>query len=406
MTLETRLARLADYASERDYAGYDPYDALNSPLLRTASLGLKWGRIASIQLMKRSPVNLRPFLGIRPGQNPKALGLFLEGYARLYRQDPRGEYAARAAHLVRRLAALRVPSRSGYGWGYNFDWQSRAFFLPKSTPTVVCSSFVAHALLDAAEVFGWPHARQLALPTASFFLRDLNRTHDGDGFCFSYSALDRYAVHNASLLGASVLLRLDSMEPNPEAHEAALAALAYSMTRQREDGAWRYSESDEGGWIDSFHTGFNLESIRRFLAAGCAEQYREGYERGVRFYATNFFLPDGTPKYYSNRTYPIDVHSAAEAISFFSGEGERYNHLAARVLGWTLANLADARGYFYFQKSARRTNRIPYMRWSQAWMFRALTAWSASADRKRGFDRATLTETPKRADNRQAISHS
>jgi hypothetical protein len=42
MTLETHLTRLADYASERDYAGYDPYDALNSPVLRAASLGLKW----------------------------------------------------------------------------------------------------------------------------------------------------------------------------------------------------------------------------------------------------------------------------------------------------------------------------------------------------------------------------
>jgi hypothetical protein len=216
------------------------------------------------------------------------------------------------------------------------------------------------------------------MPVADFFLRDLNRTSAGGGaFCFSYSALDRYAVHNASLLGASVLLRLDALEPNPEARAAAFAALAYSMDRQLEDGSWRYSESGEGHWIDSFHTGFNLESIRRFLSAGGAEQYREAYQRGVAFYAANFFLPDGTPRYYSNRTYPIDVHAAAEAISFFSDEGAPYSQLAGRVLDWTMANLADPRGYFYFQKTPRHTNRIPYMRWSQAWMFRALTAWSA-----------------------------
>ena len=53
-----------------------------------------------------------------------------------------------------------------------------------------------------------------------------------------------------------------------------------------------------------------------------------------------------------------------------------------RVLGWTMANLADPRGYFYFQKTPRHANRIPYMRWSQAWMFRALTAWTARSESK------------------------
>ena len=374
LQIKARLTQLENFARVRDYAGYDPYDALNSPILRILSMGTKWGRVACTQALKRCPVNFRPLLGIRPGQNPKGLGLFLEGYARLHRLEPRDEYFERASHLIRRLAAQCSLTKSGHGWGYNFGWQSRAFFLPRFTPTVVCSSFVGHALLDAAQVFGIEDAYCLAVPIGQFILHDLNRTKDGDCFCFSYSALDHYAVHNASLLGASLLIRLHRLTGATELRDAALAALAYSMKHQRADGSWHYSERVGSQWIDSFHTGFNLEAIRRFLAAGEAAEYQTAYNRGAEFYADQFFEADGTPKYYQHRTYPIDTHAAAEAITFFSDEGERYIELRDRILEWTIRNLFDQRGFFVYQKGARFTNRIPYMRWAQAWMFRALTA--------------------------------
>ena len=379
--IETQIAKLQEFVCQRNYAGYDPYDALNSPVLRAASCGTKWGRIVCTQILKRCPLNVRPLLGIRFGQNPKALGLFLEGYARLYRREPRDEFLQSANYLIRRLASLSTPTRSGHGWGYNFDWQSRAFFVPKFTPSIVCSSFVAHALLDAAEVFGSEEARRLVIPVADFFLRDLNRTAEGDSFCFSYTPLDHYAVHNANLLGASVLIRLWKLTGVSSLRDSAFAALSYSMKHQHEDGSWYYSERDNAHWIDSFHTGFNLEAVRRFFDAGEGLNYTQAYARGVRFYADQFFLPDGTPKYYAHRTYPIDIHAAAEAISFFTDEGEQYAPLVDRVLQWTIKNLMHHSGFFYYQKSPRFTNHVPYMRWAQAWMFRALAACAASAPR-------------------------
>jgi hypothetical protein len=96
----------------------------------------------------------------------------------------------------------------------------------------------------------------------------------------------------------------------------------------------------------------------------------------VHFYSENFFLADGTPKYYHDRVYPIDIHAPAQAIAFFSGEGQAYRELTDRVLGWTLEHMKDPKGYFYFRKGRNWTNKIPYMRWSQAWMFHALTEYA------------------------------
>jgi len=373
--ITSSLNSLLAFCDSNDYAGYDAYDALNSPIAKTLSFGQKYGRIAWIQLLRRLPINLRPLLLIPKGHNPKGLGLFLGGYAKLYRVDPRPEYLERIQYLLGLLETYKSKGYSGNCWGYNFDWQSRAFFVPKYTPTIVNSGFIGHALLDAWEYTGNQRALDLAIPIKDFLLNDLHRTRDGETFCFSYTPIDTTAVHNANLLGASLLIRLYRMTGETILRDTALESLAYTMKYQRADGSWYYAETQMQSWIDSFHTGFNLEAIRHFLRAGEAQEHRAGYEKGVKFYAENFFLPDGTPKYYHDRVYPIDIHAPAEAIVFFSGEGERFRELTDRVLNWTLDNLYDPKGYFYFRKGPKTTNRIPYMRWGQAWAFHALTEY-------------------------------
>lgn len=368
------LALLRRWVEARDFTGFDPYDALNSSVLRILCLGSKWGRVAAIQTMKRCPVNLRRLLFVPPGHNAKALGLFLEGYVRLCRNDPDDSVRERIARLMNLLESQRSPRCSGNGWGYNFDWQSRVFFVPRGTPNIVCTSFIGHALLDVWETLHKQRALDLAVPIGQFILHDLNRSPESDTFCFSYTPVDSYAVHNANLLGASLLIRLYDVTRDCVLRDAALAALAYSMKYQRKDGSWFYSERAGSRWIDSFHTGFNLESIRHFLDLGQASEHVEAYTAGVEFYAREFFLPDGTPKYFHDRLYPIDIHSVAEAVTFFSGEVAHTN-LAKRVLSWALANMYDGSGRFWFQKHKHFTIRIPYIRWSQAWMFRALTAY-------------------------------
>ena len=373
------LQQLRAYIESQNFAGYDPYDGLNSPLLRWASLGLKYPRIAAIQAMKRSPINLRPWLFVPKGHNPKGLGLFLGGYAKIYKATGDETALPRVDELLALLRQTRSSNCSGNGWGYNFDWQSRAFFVPKHTPTVVNSSFIGHALLDTYEYCGRTDALDMALPIREFILRDLNRTWEGKEFCLSYTPIDSIAVHNANLLGASLLIRLDQIDPHDEAREAALACLRYSMRYQHDDGSWWYAEPEYQHWIDSFHTGFNLQSIQYFLDAGMANQYQENFERGVAYYADHFFLADGAPKYYHNKQYPLDIHSYAQAIVFFCRQNGRFDELVDRIIDNLLTTMRDSRrGYFYFQRNATQTNTIPYIRWGQAWSFHALTEHMAS----------------------------
>ena len=208
------LEILKSYVDKERFAGYDPYDALNSPVLRGMSCDNKYLRIAFTQGLKRLPFNLRPLFLVPKDYNPKGLGLFLWGYTKLYAFEKNAEYLAKIEELLDLLdgckttvsvdTGLRRYDDKAHGWGYNFDWQSRAFFVPKYTPTIVNSSFIGHALLDTFAFTNLTRAKDLALPIGTFITQSLNRLNEDGTVCFSYTPIDHYFVHNANLLGASL----------------------------------------------------------------------------------------------------------------------------------------------------------------------------------------------------------
>jgi hypothetical protein len=372
------LNKLDFYCRNEAWQGYDPYDALNSPILRTLAFEKKYLRIAFIQALKRLPFNVRSCFRIKKGYNPKGIGLFLWGYAKLYELDRQSDHLEMVDFFLKLLKELKSPGYSGNCWGYNFDWQSRAFYLPRFTPTVVNSAFIGHALIDTYQYTKKDQALEMALSIKDFVLNDLNQTKEGTAICFSYSPLDQIQVHNANFLGASFLIRIFKYINEEKIKETALSSLSFGFRHQRADGSWHYGEGPSRDWIDSFHTGFNLQSISYFFDEDLGQEYRSGFEKGLEFYQKNFFLEDGTPKYYHDQTYPLDIHAAAEAIVVFSRLGLRYRDMKEKVAAWMIDHLQDEGGFFYFQKHKWYVNRIPYIRWSQAWAFHALSSYLIS----------------------------
>jgi hypothetical protein len=175
-----------------------------------------------------------------------------------------------------------------------------------------------------------------------------------------------------------LLIRLYKYVKDSILKDTALSSLAYSMKYQMDDGSWYYAETDYQKWIDSFHTGFNLQSILYFLKEGFGKEYKEAFDKGVKFYSENFFLDDGTPKYYHDRLYPIDIHCPSQAVVLFSMLGNNYRGLTEKITNWMVDNMQDGKGFFYFQKKNNSTNKIPYIRWAQAWAFHALSEYLLS----------------------------
>lgn len=371
------LNGLLAYIEKEQFSGWDPYDALNSKFLTIVSLGNKYIRAGFTQFMRRSSLNLRPILGIKKGHNPKGIGLFLEAYSKLYKVSGDVKYLKQIDILIDILDKTKSVGYTGSCWGYNFPWQSKVLFKPRWTPTVVNTAFIGHALLYCYEFTGNQKAYELAKTIPDFIINDLNRDNTADSFCLSYSPMDREFVHNANMLGASYLIRFGKLADDRNLIELAHKSLKYSIDAQNEDGSWHFAVLNTHKWVDSFHTGFKLESIRWFIELGEGEKYLDSYQRGVDFYKKHFFLADGTPKYYHDRVYPIDIHAPAEAIYFFSKFNDAdATELTERVLTWVIKHMYNPDGgWFYFRKGKFAVNKISYMRWTQSWILRGLSEY-------------------------------
>jgi len=367
---------LLAYCRANEWAGYDPYDALNSRVFKALPfLDFKLARLALTQGVKKSPINLRPSLLVTKTTSSKGIALFLSSMTKLSKiglVDGDKDIGAMAGKLL----ALRSRDERHACWGYNFDWQSRFILVPKGMPNIICSTFAANALLDAYEQSRKSQWLDAALSAADFILTVLFRREGSSKAFFSYTPLGRSEIHNANLLGAALLCRISHLTGRGVFLEPALDAARYSVGKQHEDGSWAYGELPSQRWIDNFHTGFNLVALRRIRKYIGTAEFDSAIRRGLEFYKDHFFREDGAPRYYHDATYPIDIHSVAQSVITLielKDFAEGNISLAHSVMNWGLKNMWDARGFFYFQKLSHYTVRVPFMRWSQAWMLMALS---------------------------------
>jgi len=393
---ENSLKLLQKYCESESFKGWDPYDGLNSKIFKaTPFKNSDVARLIWIQTFKRNPVNLRQIFLVSKDYNAKGIGLFLTGYCNLYyyQQQTGSNKFGEAAELLERinyladlLIKLKIKGYSGACWGYNFDWQARRLFLfPKNTPNVVATSFCVNALFEVYEITKNEKYLKVALSSAKFVLKDLNRTPKTTGFLFSYSPLDgNNTVYNASLLGSKILSDCFYYDKNALYKDAASASIEACINAQNKDGSWVYGELPVQNWIDSFHTGYNIEGLISYQKLTEDNSFNSNIEKGFDFYINKFFLNDGTPKYYHNKTYPIDIHCPAQLFVTLNrlNKFTKNQELAEKVMGWTIKNMQTKKGYFIYQKKKFISSKIPYMRWSQAFMLYAMSFYLLSVSKK------------------------
>lgn len=379
---------LKAFCEAENFSGWDPYDGLNSKIFRATPFK-HWhlARLAWIQLFKRNPINLRKIFLVPKGHNSKGIALALTSYCNIYRLIEKGEHRfgtkeqciEKIDYLSNLLLELKNKNYSGACWGYNFDWQSKAFFLPNSTPTIVATSFVVESLIEAFEITKNQNYLNTAISSAEFIKFDLNRIQKEDGlFMFSYSPLDHQAVYNATLLASKTLALIYHYTKNDELKVLAFKSVKAVCQVQNEDGSFPHSDQVGQKWRDSFHTGFKLESIQFYQTYCQDSSFERNIENGLNYWIINYFdHHSGFCNYYDRgmNSSLVDLHCVAQALATFH-KLDKFNEnisLIDKILTWAIENMQSKEGYFYFQKKQNKINKIQYMRWPNTWMLYGLS---------------------------------
>ena len=131
-------------------------------------------------------------------------------------------------------------------------------------------------------------------------------------------------------------------------------------------------------WVDNFHTAYVLDCFKNYAESTGDNQFPPELMKGYEYWKKTFFLPDGTPRYYNHKTLPLDIQCSSQAIDtlvFFNDLDPESLPLALKVAQWTIANMQDRSGYFYYRRySSWIVNKTPTLHWGQATMLSALAA--------------------------------
>jgi len=371
--IDASLDRIQQWVEVHGYRGYEPFDGLSS-WFRPLTFDNLFAKRLLLQLIRQSPVNLRPLMGVTPKESTKGRGYMAHGY--LFRHRATGDRSAlaKAEACLDWLDAHKCPRFPAHSWSNHFDFASRGGSYTSNDPIIVWTALIGQAYLEAYEQTRNPRWLQIADSVCGWIMA-LPREHTEHGDCISYLAHVQSTIHNSNMLGAAMLARTAKHTGNQEYLLVARSAMEYSCSRQRPDGSWWYAEAPDHHWIDNFHTGYNLDSLKGYIESTGDETWRPNLRRGLVFLQEHFFEDDGCPKYYHNRRYPVDSQCAAQAVetlASFAALDPSCLDLSLKVARWTIANMQGRDGHFYYRIYPLMKARTPMLHWAQATLFKGL----------------------------------
>jgi hypothetical protein len=248
--------KLESWILENERYGYDPYDFIGSNWTKyvfgknSKSLIRIKTRKAFKRLGDRYPKILRKIFLTKKTINPKGLGLIANAYILNYERTQDNQYLAKAEDILEWLSKNYSNEFKGKSWGYPFNWYSR-IYIPKYTPSSVVTGTIADAYFKHYYLTKSSESKKILDDIYLFFLSELKRfTNKKGDICFSYTPIDDFRVHNASLFTAAFLSQYYMLTNKDESKKLAISALNYVLNEQNADGSFCYWSEEPESIID------------------------------------------------------------------------------------------------------------------------------------------------------------
>jgi len=375
-----------NYTIKNGIKSYDPYDGLNhnNKLLKST----KFLRLATVYFNKFSPVNFRKLIGIKKKLTPHAAALLLKTLNNIssLKSIYKEEFKETHEYLVDFIISKSLKDIYGYHcWnGIDMDMQTLSEFQKKTDPGIVGTEICASALLEYYTLN--PHKSEIIYiinDVKKFFLDKLYVYKNEIAF-FKYKTItsNKVITYNTSALAAEFILKANNLLNLTEGNREAELAYLTIIKDQNPLGFWSYSKHietlNENVQID-FHQGFILDTLGTFIKYSNDNSLAKAtYYKGIAFYKNNQFIKDGVSIYRYPKRYPVNIQNQSQGIITFAKSSEMIPEnieFSEIILKWTIENMYNKRGFFYYLKYPFIKNKVYYLRWSQASMLYAISEY-------------------------------
>ncbi|HQE50337.1 MAG TPA: hypothetical protein PKI14_17305 [Fervidobacterium sp.] len=377
--------KLHHWIINNGYYGWDPYDVKGTELYskyfyseKTRHFLVRRGLDVVSELF---PFAMRRVMNLEQQINAKALGLLLYAYGNMFEITREESYLEESSQIVDWLVENTCQEFAGYSWGYPFDWNSRVF-IPKNTPSAIASVTVGEGFLRLYEITGNDWYLEVCNKICEFLTQELNIHQKGEeSICFSYTPIDDFQVHNINLLVANYLIRIGLLINKERYVNLGVQAANFSVSEQNEDGSiyyWSREQTNARGHLDVYHSGFEIRALYGISKNTGIERFEDSYKKYLCFFLNNYFSPSHI-KRTPERAYPIDIHGCAEAINCLAtvyNENRNVEQSLRFAVEYTINKMQTQEGWFIYRIHKFPVKvKIPYLRWGQAWMMKALSQY-------------------------------
>jgi hypothetical protein len=322
----------------------------------------------------------------QPTRFPIADAHYAMGFGYMHRASGDPGHLDRMVGFLRVLEQTRCPGFAQYCWGYPFDWVTRNGTIRRQTPLITTTPYVYEAFALGHELSAREEWQLVLASIARHAFSDIKEFAIGeDAATCSYTPFDGGGVINAAAYRAFLLTSASQLFDQPSYRDAARRNLNFVLDAQNADGSWFYAVDGVRDFVDHFHTCFVLKALAKIHHLTADERCLAALAKGVDYYLTHLFDPDGLPKPFARAprltTYKRELYDCAECINVCLLLNDRFPQLErtlATVVASMMSDWIKPDGSFRSRQLLAGWDNVPMHRWAQSQMFRSLALFVSS----------------------------
>lgn len=288
----------------------------------------------------------------------------------------------RAVHFLESLLQSAIPTQSGLGWGYPFDWVTIDGTIPAQTPLITTLPYVYEAFESIYAIDGQHRWQEVMRSIAEHALRDYYSLPWRDEAASSgYTPVlnDAGRVVNASAYRSFLLTRAWHDLGDSAYLDGAQSNLRFVIDAQNPDGSWYYALDGRRDFIDHFHTCFVLKALLKIERLTGSRLCDTAISLGLRYYLDHLFDAEGLPRPFARAPrftfYRRELYDYAEAINVLTLARSQAPELETRrdrVVDDILFRWQRPNGCFRTRQLLFGWDHVPMHRWAQSQLLRSL----------------------------------